>query len=188
MDDIKIINNFLTQDQCNFYINYIDSNLHKFLKTDVTKRYGLLFGKDLAHKEKSNHNLDLIEDIKEDISNLFNSVEKTVKEVVGINNDLYVCSFFMAKQVQGSFIPLHYDTDNDSNNHFKYGGVIYLNTMTDGGSLDFPMLGYSYSPQAGDLVMFPSHGQRYSHEVKLINEDRYSLPIWVTEDPEWKII
>jgi hypothetical protein len=187
MENIKVINNFLTQEQCDFYIKYIDNNLHKFLKTDVTKRYGLLFGKDLAHKEKSSHTLDPIADIREEILALFRHVEAAVGTNAKIEEQLYVCSFFMAKQVPGSFIPLHYDTDNDANNHFKYGGVIYLNDMNDEGSLNFPFLNYSYLPKAGDLVVFPSHGERYSHEVKQINEDRYSLPIWVTDDESWKI-
>jgi hypothetical protein len=188
MNQIKIINNFLTEEQCSFYISYIDNNLHKFLKTDQTKRYGLLFGKDLAHKEKSSPTLDPISDIRDTVLELFRSVEKTIRFETVVKEDLYVCSFFMAKQIPGSFIPLHYDTDNNSNNHFKYGGVIYLNDMVDGGTLDFPMLGYSYLPKAGDLVIFPSHGEEHSHEVKMINSDRYSLPIWVTEDPQWRII
>lgn len=190
MHEIKIVDNFLSQKECDFFIDYIDSNLDKFILTEKTKRYGMLFGKDLAHKEKSSSDLERISDIKEIINKLFRKVEQTVKKTIGNDKNLYVCSFFMAKQINGSKIMRHFDTDNGVNMHFKYGGVIYLNTMSNmlSGQLSFPELGYSYSPKAGQFVSFPSHGEEYSHEVLEIYEDRYSLPIWVTEDPEWKII
>lgn len=187
MQGIKIINNFLTQDECNFYIEYINSNLNKFLKTPETKRFALLFGKDLAHKEKSNLDLSVINDIELHVRTLFNRVKESIKEVYNNSNELYVCSFFIAKQIPGSVVNLHYDSDGGLNNHFKYGGIIYLNTMKNSGVLEFPYIQYSYLPQAGDLVVFPSTDIIYSHQVKQIEEDRYSLPIWVTEDPSWKI-
>jgi hypothetical protein len=190
MEDIYIIENFLSDDECKFFINYIDNNLNKFILTEQTKRYGMLFGKDLAHKEKSSPGLERIADIQDTVHKLFKRVEDAVQEITNNNNKLYVCSFFMAKQVDGSKIIRHFDTDNGKNMHFKYGGVIYLNSMSkdSSGQLYFPELDYSYSPVAGQFVLFPSHGTKYSHEVLEIHEDRYSLPIWVTEDSDWKII
>jgi hypothetical protein len=187
MQGIKVINNFLTQEECNFYIGYINSNIDKFLQTPETKRFALLFGKDLAHKEKSNLDLSSINDIEPLVKSIFSRTEKLIQEIYKNENKLYVCSFFIAKQIPGSVVKLHYDSDGGINTHFKYGGVIYLNTMENSGALEFPYIQYSYLPKAGDFVIFPSTDIIYSHQVKQITEDRYSLPIWVTEDIGWKI-
>jgi len=187
MSDIKILRNFFTPDECRFYIDYIDKNLEKFHKTEKTKRFSLLFGRDMAHKEKSELTLDLIADIEPRVQSLFRRVEAAVKHEYSDDSALHVCSFFLAKQVEGSVITLHYDTDDDLNTHFKYGGVIYLNTVEKDGELNFPHLGYSYGPIAGDFVVFPPGDPKYSHEVLKISSDRYSLPIWLTDDAAWAI-
>jgi predicted 2-oxoglutarate/Fe(II)-dependent dioxygenase YbiX len=64
--------------------------------------------------------------------------------------------------------------------HIKYSGIVYLNTMTNGGELHFEASNYSYKPEAGDLVLFPSHeGGR--HGVNRIDEVRYSFLMWMTD-------
>lgn len=187
MSDIKILRNFFTPEECEFYIDYIEKNLDKFYKTEQGTRFSLLFGKDMAHKEKSELTLDLISDIELKVQTLFRRVEDAIAHEFSDERNLHVCSFFLSKQIEGSRVRLHYDTDDDLNIHFKYGGVIYLNTMSKDGELNFPHLGYSYSPIAGDFIAFPPGGSKYSHQVLKISEDRYSLPIWLTDDPAWKI-
>jgi hypothetical protein len=187
MTKIKILRNFFTPEECEFYVEYIDKNLDKFYKTEQATRFSLLFGRDLAHKEKSELTLDLIADIEPKVQQLFRRVESSIEVEYSDENKLHVCSFFMSKQVEGSAVSLHYDTDDGLNAHFGYGGVIYLNTMNQDGQLNFPHINYSYSPIAGDFIVFPPGDPTYSHEVKKISEDRYSLPIWLTDDAAWKI-
>jgi predicted 2-oxoglutarate/Fe(II)-dependent dioxygenase YbiX len=54
------------------------------------------------------------------------------------------------------------------------------------GELYFSNLDYAVKPKAGDLVLFPSH-EEYTHEVKSITEDRYALPVFLTEEIEYRL-
>ncbi len=191
MDKIKVVKDFLTPEECDFYIKYIESNIDKFHLTETSKRFIWLFGNELAsndHKSlRSNTDLSLLSDIKGKIRDLFRLVEKTSKELYENGNDLYVTSFAMTKQVPGSFILLHDDTNGGAIKSFDYSSIIYLNTMKRDGVLEFPNLNYSYSPQAGDLVIFPSDDPVRIHQVAKISEDRYSLPIFLTKNISYRI-
>jgi Rps23 Pro-64 3,4-dihydroxylase Tpa1-like proline 4-hydroxylase len=59
--------------------------------------------------------------------------------------------------------------------------------MSSGGVLSFPDLNYKYSPVQGDLVVFPSKPLEFVHEVEEINEERYTIPVWLTEYEFFKI-
>lgn len=190
IEQIKIIKNFVSKEEIDFYINYINKNLHLFIKDETfgESRYTLFFGKDNAHGDKLNLNFDKVKDIEDRLRNdLFPRVEQKIKEIYKNKKDFMVSSFFMAKQSSGGQVPEHIDTDAGLNLHYKYGGAIYLNTMSECGKLEFPDLDYEYSPEAGDFVIFPSRPSQYKHKVAKICQDRYSLPIWVTEYAFWKL-
>lgn len=191
MNNIKVIKNFLTQEECDFYIQYIDANMEKFQQTKKSKRLIWLFGDELSMSNQSvikvNLGLSALAEIENRVRSLLSRVERTIGSVYQNKKPLYVTSFSMTKQIPGAFIPLHQDTDGGTNYYFKYSAIIYLNTMSRDGVLEFPNLEYSYSPEAGDLLMFPSGDVDTMHQVKEISEDRYSLPMWLTEDPSWEI-
>ena len=42
-------------------------------------------------------------------------------------------------------------------------------------------------PSLGDLVIFKSTGITSFHGVKVINEDRYSIPMWFTKDNNYEL-
>jgi hypothetical protein len=191
MDKIEVIKDFLTPEECDFYIKYIDSNIEKFHQTETSKRLIWLFGNELAsndHKSlRSNTDLSLLSDIESKVRSLFRLVEKTAEEIYESGDNLYVTSFALTKQIPGSVILLHDDTNGGAIKSFDYSSIIYLNTMKQDGVLEFPNLNYSYSPQAGDLVIFPSADPIRIHQVAKISEDRYSLPIFLTKNIFYKI-
>ncbi len=189
-DSIKIISNFITEDHRKSFIDYIDERLDIFYLDPRSKkgnRYAYKFGKDAVHAD-SRHTLEELLDIK-DLVDLY--AEKACEEAKKQFNDdskLYLSSFWMAKQESGATITYHKDTDQDNNLQFKYSGVLYLNTMPDyTGKLRFPELFFQYCPVAGDLIMFPSHGDEYTHGVDWIAADRYSLAFWLTEDEDFAL-
>jgi predicted 2-oxoglutarate/Fe(II)-dependent dioxygenase YbiX len=47
-------------------------------------------------------------------------------------------------------------------------------------------MGITHYPKAGDLVVFLSSGTG-THRVPPINADRYTMPMWLTKDPEFKL-
>lgn len=191
MDKIKVIKNFLTSKECDFYIEYIKSNIHKFQQTKKSKRLIWLFGDELSMSNQSvikiDFGLSALANLESKVNDLLGKVERTVEEIYENESTLYVTSFSMTKQIPGAFISPHQDTDGGTNHYFKYSAIIYLNTMSRDGVLEFPALDYSYSPEAGDLLMFPSGDVDTMHQVREISEDRYSLPMWLTEDPSWRI-
>lgn len=189
-DKIRIVKGFLSEDEMKFFRDYEDNILETKKDSLIVFNNGnrpvLQFGKDYCHEHSSHHTLDIVSDIEDKIRNLFFRVETITKNIFGNPKDLYTCSFWFAKQLPGAFVMEHDDTDNGANMHFKYSAVIYLNTLKDSGELIFTQLGYSYMPEAGDLVIFKSIDAG-RHMVNPINEYRYTMPMWMTEDKSFAI-
>lgn len=189
MNNIKVVNNIVSQKEANFYINYIDNNLDKFddySAMDNPNRFVWRFGVDNVYHD-SNHTLEKLADIHNDIKALFSKVTSEVQDKYQDPNKLYVTSFHLGKQFPQSRVKMHLDADETHNGHFKYSCVVYLNSNRFDGDLTFPNIGYSYRPNALDAVIFPSQGNDYVHEVGKISEIRYTLPMWITDDPEWEL-
>jgi hypothetical protein len=187
-NNIKIVKNFLSEDEMEFFRDYEDYVLENMYDRMAIFNNGnrpiLQFGKDFCHEE-SHLSLDIISDIENKVRDLFNRVELKAKEIFNDKKQLYVCSFWLAKQLPGAFVMEHEDTDS-GNTHFKYSAVIYLNNLKDSGELIFSDLDYSYMPGAGDIVIFKSIDSG-KHFVEPINEERYTIPMWITEDPAFAL-
>jgi len=181
---IKVIKNFIQEPEIEMMIDYINhlekTELDKFAVYQDGKRLALQFGKDKCHEHTSHHTLAIVDEKRELIYGYFSRAIAEVSKAFEDTGDLYVCSFWAAKHYPGSTVPRHEDTDNGLNMHFKYSAVIYLNTLSDSGELSFVETDYSYSPSAGDLVMFLSQGSG-THAVSKITEHRYTLPLWITD-------
>jgi hypothetical protein len=184
---IKVIKNFIQEPEIGTMIDYVDylekTELDKFAQYQSGKRLALRFGvdEDPDHTDGSFSNLGILGDNKSFIASYLDKTVATVKKAFEVDESLYVCSFWFAKQYPGATVGEHADTGDgggDYNMHFKYSAVLYLNTMTEGGQLVFRDENYTYSPRAGDLVVFPSPG--IIHGVHEILETRYSLPMWIT--------
>jgi hypothetical protein len=127
-----------------------------------------------------------VSDIEDRIRDLFSKVQNKAKELFEDSKDIYACSFWFAKQLPGAFVMEHEDTDGNINTHFKYSAVIYLNTLKSTGQLIFTDLKHSYMPEAGDMILFKST-ESGKHLVEPIDEDRYTLAMWITEDKNFAI-
>ena len=187
---IKIVENFLSESEMKFFRDYndylLENKYDKFIKFYEGKRPVLSFGKDLFHKERSHQTLDIVKDKELEIRKLFSSVTNKIKEVFSDQEELYVCSLWIAKQEPGADIEIHEDTDGGANTHFKYSCIIYLNTLSKGGELVFTDLNYTCKPKAGDLIIFESQTTG-RHMVPEIPEERYTIPMWITADKSFAI-
>ena len=189
MNDVKVIRDFISQEDTDFFTNYMDNNPDKFtqyLFMDNPNRYAIMFGNDEVFKEKSNHTLDLVSDIEPKVREYFDKVCTSIKELYNNEKDLYVASWWLARQYKDSFVHPHEDSGS-FNKHFKYSTIVYLNNLSSGGQLEFPNLKYTYNPSAREMVSFPSKGSDYVHMVPNIGGDRYSMTYWLTEDPAFAI-
>jgi hypothetical protein len=109
--------------------------------------------------------------------------------------ELFVDYTLLTEMRIGDAHPAHADSESPSPdggwipNHTPWRhsvGMLYLNTNGldyKGGELLFPTLGLRILPEAAQLVGFTS-GRQHWHEVTPVtNGVRYSLSMWMTEDP-----
>jgi hypothetical protein len=186
---IKTIKDFISEEDARVLREYNDellsTKLDLFFVGNAGKRPVLQFGRDNSQKQ-SHQTTDgiLLPEIKELLTKLFTKTIDTIYKEYKVSTPLHLCSFWFAKQLPGANVAAHDDTDEGANVQFKYSAVLYLNTLASTGSLDFIDLGYSVKPELGDLVIFPSQGTGL-HEVKPIDQTRYTIPMWFTDNPEY---
>jgi len=194
LEKIKIIKNFLSIDDANKIINYINNNIQNAVEYDTDgstpnfvylkdrfykRRMGLDDEMNVYKPERSISKLYEIEGLVKDISVKIN---KTIKEVFSDEDQIYLNSLFLVKHLKKDFLRMHSDSGDGYQQHFAYSSVLYLNTVENGGELEFPNLGLTIKPIVGDLVLFITKGEDMIHEVKVTNEERYTMPMWFTKD------
>ena len=67
------------------------------------------------------------------------------------------------------------------------GSFEAVNSVDSGNEIIFPNIGYKYSPVEGDMLSWVSGDKDSIHEVPSVTETRYSMPIWVTDNPKYKL-
>jgi hypothetical protein len=188
MEKIHVVNNFINPEESAFFIKLINNfevdhaDLFSFWQDG--KRIALPFGNvknELVTGVIAQPDLTVFGEDEEKLRSVLRRATDRISEDLGMDDDLYIASFWLAKQYPGSIIAIHSDLDDGMNSHFEHSGLIYLNTMTVDGQLVFPDLDYSYSPVSEDLVFFPCTNTG-KHFVEKISEDRYSLVFWTTKD------
>lgn len=183
--DITVVSGFLSIDECYLFISYINNNLSQFEYAKEAKRWQLTMGTDNTKNHVGTNDLEKIEPIREKTEEIFDRVLQIANDKYETN--LFMSNLFLAKQVSGAIIPPHYDTDLGENSQCKISGVIYLNKMIKDGGLEFVNTNDSYLPGRGDLILFPSD-EKFTHQVSSISQDRYTLPLFMTEDPEYSLL
>lgn len=185
IDRIKLIKDFIPEEDRTRLMEFIDSNLDRFHTYDMQENYSrhaLRFGRDQVWWDSSDTFIHGLEDIQDLVEKYFKLVPEKLQEVFEDDVEIMPATFWLAKQGKGAFVKAHHDAHPDINKHFKYSVIIYLNSNSDGGELYFPFMKYTIKPEAGDMITFPSHGNQYLHEVARIEEDRYSMLFWITAD------
>lgn len=189
VDLIRIIKNFIDEEDAKTVIDYINLNINKFSLDERSlggNRYSYRVGNDNVHKD-SRKNLDELIDLKDIVDKYTKKILTVTQKEYGDYRDLYLSSIWLAKQESGADITYHKDVDDGYNPQFVYSAVLYLNTIESEGSLRFPVLRYEYSPQAYDLIIFPADGIEFYHGVDRVGEDRYSVPMWMTHDKSFEL-
>lgn len=194
LEKIKIIKNFLSSEDASKIINYINNNIHNAVDYDTDgstpnfvylkdrfykRRMGLDDEMSRYKPERSISNLNEIEGLVKDT---VERIKIATKEVFKDDEDIYLNSLFLVKHLKNDFLRFHSDCGDGYQQHFVYSSIVYLNTVKDGGELEFPSFELTIKPVVGDLVVFLSHGEDMLHEVKVTNEERYTMPMWFTKD------
>ena len=187
-ETLATYDNFISDIESKYWIGAIDKYMdnsslakrtHEVLKRDIVP-----FGID--SKEISNDTLSSLGVDENYAVSLSNRVMDKIISTFNEDSDLYLTSFWFSRQHPGSFIEEHEDTDDGWNKQNDYSAIVYLNTLTDSGSITFKDLDYTQYPKAGDLIIFKSQDTGL-HEVDTNNELRYTIPMWFTTNKDYSL-
>ena len=125
MNDIKIIPNFLNNKQIEMLTSYIDESLDISYSNEEKTRWALMFGRD-NYQGLSSTDLDRLGPIKDwIIGEYWPMLINACKTAFNDEEELYIASFWLAKQIKGASIELHSDSDGGHNKHFKWSAIVY---------------------------------------------------------------
>lgn len=191
-DKIKVVKNFFSEEECAELIERFEQ-LYASKDPDLIQdtyepkdRNALSFGRDRFPEIEWNQTLDPLKDHRPFFKTIFERVLDKAKEVFNDEAQLYLTQVFFSKQEIGGEVPAHDDTNEGVNTQFTYSAVGYLNSLNNSGHIIFDEMNFQHLPEAGDLVIFLS-GETGTHKVLPVNAVRYTMPMWITRDPEWKL-
>jgi len=164
-NDIVIINNFLTNEECNILVKYIDNlEVGWGLSTEDRK---------MALNPES-----------DEIKSLVTKCLNKAKEVFNYD-ELYVAEYLLSFYSTEFHMEVHSDLE-DGKEHFEVSIVTYLNDEFTGGDIVFPKLNVRHSPKKGDIALFLSKPEQNIHGVEQVTSGkRYVMPIWTTTNKEF---
>lgn len=171
-------------------INWIDDNIDKFHQYFFQynpKRHALRFGKDQVFWDSSPHEISGLDEIEHLVKHYIDKVSSKLQEIYD-SPKLYVNSFWLAYQEPGALVLPHHDSHSGMNPQFTHSVICYLNANGSGGELEFPDLGISIAPPCCSMISFVPQSEDLSHEVKEINEQRYTMLFWLTDKPEYEVL
>lgn len=159
-DDIKIIDNYLSDKECNEIINIINClDKDKKLKFFNANTEVLV----APETEKSN--------------NYLSKITETLKTLF-LDNSIYLAEGFFSFWRTGAWAGLHQD-NHEGYENLKYSSIIYLNDNYKGGEIQFPELNFSYKAKKGDGIFFPCTEPEHKHLVtKVTQGTRYTIASW----------
>ena len=161
---IKVFENFVTDEDCNYLINFLnnadDETVSNFDSRKITLRPE-----------------------SETIKNLLLKVLDKASQELN-NKNLFITSYMISSYTPGYSMPVHVDTE-EMRECNKVSMVLYLNNDFKGGDIIFPIIDFRHSPKSKELVCFLSEPRENAHGVKIIESGkRYVMPVFITDEKE----
>lgn len=172
---IKIIENFISEKEANFFIDYINKNKDDKSKFPLTR--GEVRGK--IRSEANIPELVPLKNHDEALEMIKIISDRTMSEFKNISGqeDLCTSAFWMTRLGPNTVLPMHTD-DHKFAQHLYFSSVIYLNDDYDGGYIKFKDIDLTYKPKKYSAIFFPSS---YQHAVtRIMSGIRMTLPNWVS--------
>lgn len=174
-DDIITIKNFMTPEECNSIIKYLEWQVSVgYIKWNQISFYGSLA---MGYWPEDN-NLLGFNLYPTYFSDLKNRIRMACEEAIGI--ELSEVSYHAQKWVEGAFADYHSDNSDEDGNptafeRSKYAAFAYLNDNFDGGLLKFKGSDLTIKPEIGMLAVFAG-GHTNMHKVTTVkNGERYTV-------------
>ena len=180
MININVVENFITTDVCERYVDIIS-------RTNWWEPAHVAFWNDRSINLHS-----MPSGIREELLDLRLIIKQKMMIDYNCVDDLYSDIFQFVRWQEECELPPHADAENANGDphvvfYRKYASVIYLNDKYNGGQIYFPNFdNYAPSIKPGTLVMFPST-LRYLHGVtKITTGTRYTITGFFTHNHTYK--
>ncbi len=180
-----IIENLISRQDAQKVIDFIDGG-DSFFNYGINNlvRY-LRYGKDIHFTEDDKSLLPA--EIKDILNKCSQDIIAHAKSIFSVDQS-YLTQAWLVKRLPGNIHGLHDDYEH-GDEHLQFGGVIYLNDNGEngGGEIYFPKINYEYKPKGLDVIIFNSREKLYTHGVKMVNSNRYSIAFWTTGDKSYEL-
>lgn len=130
-------------------------------------------------RNQQNHDIEHVD------IHVFENITKQVFEYSTFYDlgELHDEGYDILKYEKGNEYKIHNDWSPKHSNRVV-SLVVYLNDDYSGGQLEFPNIGYTYRPRAGDIVIFPSN-HTFAHRSKPITKGtKYAIVTWLGLTPK----
>lgn len=138
-DDIKIMDNVFSDEECQQLVNQLSS---------VSRTESFNYGGINEYGPINNSEL---------ISRLQWALETYIERYPTVSIDRYEINCLkVIEYIENSALPLHTDNERSPTGHTRtIGAIVFLNDDFDGGELVFPRQSIFIKPKRGTLVLFP---------------------------------
>jgi hypothetical protein len=167
MGKVEVINDFVSHEDCDTIIKYLDENENS---PDFPQlRY------------RNNHELrkTFVDPNSLEIGNIV----LKYADKLNYGSSYFVAEYFLSLFRPGYEMHMHQDVVGDID--FTHSIVLYLNDNFKGGELLIPELDFKHKPKRGDAVIFSPN--TLTHGVtEVIGGNRYTVPFWLTDKEKFK--
>lgn len=110
-----------------------------------------------------------------------NRAREIIKQLTGIDKDLYSNGLSIVRWKEGSSQPPHADKPGGYD-YREFGSVLYLNDNYEGGNIYFPQYGIDLKPSSRTYAFFPGDLDHLHGVSEIKGNTRYTFPIFWTYD------
>ena len=161
-NNIKVLNNYLSKEECDNIMGLIDNteiSNNRRLQNDSAgwAAISLLYYDSLTYSER-----------------YIPQIQALLEKEYGVKLKARNSRFAQWVHNNSKSIPIN-DMGHKDSNHLA--GWVYLNDEYEGGELSFIHQNKSFKPKAGDLVLYPGN-PHYWYDIAPANGSRYIMPLW----------
>lgn len=167
MGKVEVINNFISDEDCNTVIKYLDENENS---------------PDFPQLRYRNHH-ELRKTFVDPNSLQIAQIILKYANKLNYGNSYYVAEYFLSMFKPGYEMHMHQDVVGDI--EFSHSIVLYLNDDYEGGELLIPELNFKHKPKRGDAVIFSPNTLEHG-VTTVIGNNRYTIPFWLTTKEQFK--
>lgn len=186
MFNIKLIENFIDQEDCQYLINFAqNSNLWESGGSEFWDNRVMNYPK--IQSADRNASVILLD------ANI--RCAQKIKEEFGIEDKVFSDTLQIVRWFPGMEQPPHADdmsnTDIEGFDHRAFGSIIYLNDNYVGGHTYYPNFNFEVKPKSGSLAIHPGNPEHLHGVTKISENIRYTIASFWTLDRgkgyEWSI-